>query len=156
MDAEFQWDSWQWKEILGSLKIKWKDIEERKKFGDVVSPAVYDDVIDHFRNEEGEKGGWQAWSKSYAEHMQRIGKGGNLILQDSGRLRQWFKPSSWRGTSDGLLFYNNAKTKKGFPYAYAHDTGGPQLPQRGFMWLSGAGVDRMIQIVQGWLADGED
>jgi phage gpG-like protein len=64
--------------------------------------------------------------------MARVGKSGNKILQDSGRLRQGLMPNNWRGTDEGLIFYNRV------PYANAHDKGVPKrnLPSRPFMWLS--------------------
>jgi hypothetical protein len=68
--------------------------------------------------------------------MDKRGKGGNKILQDTGKLKQNFKPNHYRSSSKGLYWYNDAVTKSGFPYAYAHDEGGDQLPKRDFMWLS--------------------
>jgi len=101
-----------------------------------ISPRVFRDVMDHFSKQSGENRRWKPWSKNYQKHMQKIGKGGNKILQDSGRLRQSFKPTNVRKQRQGLVWFNNAKTKTGFPYAAAHDLGGSTLPQREFMWLS--------------------
>lgn len=47
--------------------------------------------------------------------MKELGKGGNKILQDSGRLRNSFKPQNYRSVSEGILWFNNAQTKSGFP-----------------------------------------
>jgi phage gpG-like protein len=107
--------------------------------------VVYGDIIEHFEGEQGPEGKWKKWSDLYTEHMRKIGKGGNKILQDSGRLRQNFKATNRRKTNDGIVWYNNAKTKKGFPYAFAHNEGGGQLPQRRFMWLSKKALDRLEQ-----------
>lgn len=61
---------------------------------------------------------------------------------------------------DGILFYNNAKVKgTGFPYAYAHDNDTEprsRLPQRKFMWLSDEGMEKLIGVTEGWLADERD
>ena len=74
--------------------------------------------------------------------MRRIGKQGNNILRDERRLERTFTAhgeTSWRGVAGGIVFFNNAKTKNGFPYAAAHNVGGPKLPKRRFMWLSAQG-----------------
>lgn len=150
-DFDFQHEGWQ--SVVKKLKEKWKTIEERKNFGAIISSVVFRDVMDHFDKERGPSGGWQAWSKSYREHMSKIGKGGNRILQDTGRLRQSFTPDNFRAQSDGILFYNNAKVN-GFPYGLAHDQGGKKLPQRKFMWLSDKGMNSVVEVVNNWLVEG--
>lgn len=103
---------------------------------DIITIVVYADVIDHFRQQRGEKGRWKGWSKGYQKRMANIGKGSNKILQDTGNLRMSFTPRNWRKESDAIVWYNPARTKSGFPYAFAHNEGGPKLPRRDFMWLS--------------------
>lgn len=117
-----------------------------KGFGMALSAVVFRDIMNHFEAEEGPDGNWKPWSDFYEDHMQRSGKGGNKILQDSGRLRQAFLPSNYRATGDGILWYNPAKTKKGFPYAQAHDEGGDKLPARTFMWLSEDASEKIAQV----------
>jgi len=101
-----------------------------------ISPRIFRDVMDHFNKEAGENTKWKPWSKSYQKHMQKLGKGGNKKLQDSGRLRNSFKPTNVKKDKSSLIWFNDAQTKGGFPYAAAHDIGGSRLPQREFMWLS--------------------
>lgn len=123
--------------MLSKLQKKVEQVEGgARTFGAVLSGSVFSDVIDHFGKEQGSAGRWHAWSDIYAEHMSRIGKGGNKLLQDTGRLRQAFTPASYRSVSEGILWYNPAKTRDGFPYAAAHDTGDGKMPKRDFMWLS--------------------
>lgn len=107
----------------------------------ILSSIVYRDIMQHFDQQLGEDDPWPQWSPRYRAFMEKIGKGGNRILQDSGRLRQSFQPTNVRPTEAGLLWFNNAKTAKGFPYAAAHDEGGRRLPQRQFMWLSREALD---------------
>lgn len=152
--AEFKFDSTQWKKILNKINDKWKKIENRREYGGIISATVYADIIQHFDDERGPEGKWAGWSKVYQEHLSRIGRGGNKILQFSGRLRQSFTPEKWRATGDGIIFYNNALTKKGFPYAYAHDTGGPKLPKRKFMWLSKNAAQGIVDKTEKWLSEG--
>lgn len=128
-----------------------------RDYADVLSTVIFRDIITHFEDEEGSKGAWTAWSDIYAEHMERAGKGGNKILQDSGRLRQAFTPTSWRNVTGGILWFNNARTRDGFPYAAAHDEGGKKLPKRDFMWLSDDAQARMAQLtLQFILSDGSE
>ena len=124
-------------DLMDDFIIKFEAIDGKsKQFVDLLSVLIYRDVIDHFDKQEGPNSGWQKWSTKYAERMSKLGKGANKVLQDTGRLRQSFLPNKWRTTDDSIVWYNNAKTRKGFPYAYAHNEGGPKLPRRQFMWLS--------------------
>jgi len=68
-----------------------------------------------------------------------MGKGLNKKLQDTGNLRQRFTPSSFRATATDIVWFNNAKTAKGFPYAAHHD----KPDQRPFMWLSDDALERV-------------
>ncbi len=107
-----------------------------QKYAGLLSAIVFKDVIQHFESESGSDGAWKAWSKSYRKQLEKIGREGNKILQFNGRLRQNFKPTSMRASAQGILWFNDAKTKGGFPYAAAHNYGGDKLPKRDFMWLS--------------------
>lgn len=115
----------------------------QKKYLVTLGAVVYKDIIRHFEKEKDPNGGWEEWSDIYAEHMAKIGKGGNKILQDKGRLRNSFTPTSFQKQSGGVVWFNPAKTGEGFPYAYAHDEGGPKLPERKFMWLSENALETM-------------
>lgn len=131
------------------------------KYVKLISGVVYRDIVDHFKKEEGPEGKWTPWSSSYELciagiiFFRRIGSrtvmffsdevenppkpprnDGKILQTQKGFLRQNFKPSNVRNTSEGLLWFNDAKTKSGFPYAAAHNEGGPKLPARTFMWLS--------------------
>lgn len=158
--AEIKFDPQDWERILKRIRSKWKDIEARKTFGQVISTKVYEDIIRHFEQEKGPGGKWTKWSKSYKQFLDEQGRGGNKILQYSGRLKQSFTPQSWRSARDGIMFYNNAKVQgSGFPYAYAHDNDDEprtRLPQRKFMWLSDEGMLKIIEVTEGWLADERD
>ena len=100
---------------------------------------MFRDVIEHFEQEMGSKGPWHRLTERYAKERPQ-GK----ILQISGHLRQSFKPTNYKSVADeGLFWYNNATTKSGFPYAFAHNKGGPILPKRDFMWISGVALKRI-------------
>lgn len=143
-DAEVRLDDAKARKFLKGLSKKAKQFSDKDRaVVGFLSSVVFRDIMTHFENEQGPDGRWQPWSPSYREFMSRIGKGGNKILQDRGRLRGNFKPTSVRDTRQGLLWFNNAKTSKGFPYAGAHNAGGPKLPQRQFMWISNKALDKI-------------
>lgn len=137
----------------------------QKRFGDVskgnrvvanmIYPRVFRDVIQHFKDEKGPDGQWTAWSDAYAEHMARIGKSGNRLLQDTGRLRNAFEVGTHQ-PADGFLFVNKAKTDAGFPYAQAHDEGGPKLPKRQYMWVSMEALEDVGSMVLNWIVGDEN
>lgn len=106
-----------------------------RNYATALSAVVFRDIMQHFSDERGPDGAWHPWSQAYQAHMEKRGKAGNKILQDTGRLRQSFTPQNWRQVSEGILWFNAARTSTGFPYAAAHDRGGPVLPKRPFMWL---------------------
>jgi hypothetical protein len=55
---------------------------------------------------------------------------------------------------DDIIWYNEEKTSKGFPYAEAHNEGGGKLPQRQFMWISDRALDDMIDGLLRFWEDG--
>ena len=144
------------RDFLSNMEKKLKAVKggDRKYVG-LLSSIVFRDINQHFQDEQGSQGKWKAWSPTYQEHMQRTGYAGNKILQFNGRLRQNFKPSSVRSNSEGILWFNDAVTKSGFPYAHAHNEGGSKLPKRDFMWLSeSALVEIEKQTLQFMLEEG--
>lgn len=150
-DAEFQFDSKAWETFLNKLSKKVKDPIGDKTFTGIVSSVFYQDYQEHFEKEQGPDGKWAAWSKSYQEHLSKIGRSNNNILRFTGRMFQTLTPSSWKESNGSMLFYNPAKTSSGFPYAKAHDEGGPRLPKRSFMWLSNKAMSNIASQVGKWL-----
>ena len=141
-------------DALGGVGQALKRIEAgAKQYNAIVGTTVYKNVLEHFELQEGPDGGWKAWSDIYEQHMQKRGKAGNLLLQDTGRMRNSFRPSNFRHVPGGVLFYNPAKTSEGFPYAYAHDKGGDKLPQRQFMWLSDFAMEEVADKTVAFVLD---
>jgi len=137
------------KKWMTRLERKVSDVKDGKRqFAAILSPRVFRDVMKHFEEERGPRGRWKAWSDTYAEHMERIGKGGNKILQDTGRLRQGFTPARFRNVSEGILWYNPVG------YARRHDEGdGGRTPARSFMWLSTDAKQDLSSITLKYLLD---
>jgi len=128
---------------------------DRKVIG-LLSAIVYRDLIDHFDQESGPSGPWKPWSDSYSRFMASLGKSGNKILQDTGRLRNAFKPTNVRNTSDGILWFNDATTPNGYPYAFGHNYGFGRVPQREFMWLSDGAMSEIEDTVLKFIQDGPE
>jgi len=145
-DVEIEFDSEAAEKWLDNIIHNTESAKRANKaYADALSIFVYRDVLEHFERETAPEGPWAAWSKAYDRHMKKIGKGSNKILQDSGRLRNTFTPDSRDEKKGGIVWYNNAKTASGFPYAAAHNEGGPTLPKREFMWLSDSALDKMAE-----------
>lgn len=146
MSFEAVLDDKEVREFIQGMDKNLKDVQNGKsEYIGILSSIVFKDLIKHFESESGSEGKWKPWSDIYKKHMDNTGKGGNKILQDSGRMRQSFKPTNWRKVKDGVLWFNDAKTKKGFPYAFAHNEGGSKLPKREFMWLSDKAMEDITQ-----------
>jgi phage gpG-like protein len=144
------------RDFLKSVLKKTEDVKnQKKKYVGILSSIVFQDVYDHFKKEKGSEGPWKDWSKSYTKHMEKIGRGSNLKLQFDGRLRNNFKKTDYKTSAKGILWFNDAKTASGFPYAAAHDTGGTKLPKRDFMWLSDEGLEKIsVETLQFMIDEG--
>jgi len=156
VDAQFKLKTKEWDRVLKKVRKKWKDIKNRKEFAGIISANVFRDITAHFEDEQGSKGPWRDWSTQYAKHMKKIGKGENLILQDSGKLKGSLEPlkGKFRTNSSGVIFFTRAKTKDGFAYAALHNKGGKFHPKRDFMWLSSEGRIMITQQTEKWLKEG--
>jgi phage gpG-like protein len=150
MSVEFE--SEQWTSYFKRIQAKWSDIDKRKKYAAMASGVAFADIIDHFNKSQGPKGKWQQWSSLYREHMEKIGKGGNKILIDSGRLRGSLAgggSQKYKTNTYGILLSTKVK------YAAAHQYGYKKknIPARPFMWLSKTGMKRLIMVTERWLAE---
>lgn len=127
--AEF--DDEQIRNFVTKLQKKVESAKNGAKiFQDILNATVIQDVTKHFKDQQGEEGPWKPWSENYAKFMARIGKSGNNILQDTGRLRQGITPG--RAGSEFVEWVNQVN------YAATHNYGDEtrNIPERDFMWLS--------------------
>ena len=120
--------------LKGLIKNVGQISEKGKRYVGLLSSIVLGDVVRHFENESGPNGRWTPWSDRYQRYMVSIGKGNNLILSDTGRLRQGWQPARYRLAQDGVLWFNPV------PYAALHDQGIFPYPRRQFTWLSSNAV----------------
>lgn len=124
--------------------------EHKKDYIKLISALVFKDYITHFEEEKGPQGKWKSWSPGYS--IIATARGQRQILQDTGRLRNSFKPTNFTTSKQGIVWFNDAKTKNGFPYAFAHNEGGPKLPRRRFMYLSKAAQKDLIKFTLRFMA----
>lgn len=155
-DGGLEWNQRAVKDFFKKINDNVDDIQKKEKtFWGALAALAFRNVIKHFQDESGPEGRWKAWSRIYAERMQRVGKGGNKILQDTGQMRQMLRTADDRSRiSQGILVYNPALTKNGFPYAWAHDTGQGRLPQREFMWMDSTTLNKMSKIMAEYTTEG--
>lgn len=123
--------------IEGLIKNVGKITQREKSYVGLLSSIVLGDVVDHFAKEEGPEGKWKPWSNRYRKYMTSIGKGGNLILSNTGKLRQGWQPARYRLVNDGILWFNPVE------YAAQHDQGIFPYPQRKFTWISKTATSEM-------------
>lgn len=144
---------------------------------------AFADVQDHFLKEQGPGGKkWDSYSQSYLAAIQglihfrkiknrtvalkgpdpvRIPKMGSVgkILQDTGRLRNSVTMARSKSrTKKGILLFNNAKTKSGFPYAQHHDEG-PSSHKgnpRTYMWLSNKAFNTIATMAAAYMRDNKE
>lgn len=179
MSAEIEFEDKELQEFFRMMNKNLKSIKNgESKYAGILSSTIYRDVIDHFQKEEGSEGPWPEWSLSYAMAVAKQGAFRRIngrtvffnaeqvaemglkpprkpggILKDTGRLRQSFSPTNWRSVAAGILWYNNAQTKSGFPYAFAHNEGGDVLPKRDFMWASDQAMNQVAMKTLQFLID---
>lgn len=140
---------------INKVMARVDDVKKAKtEYIGLLSAIVYSDVMDHFAQESGPDGKWAEWSPSYKQYMDKIGRGGNKILQFSGKLRQSFNPANVKSSSQGVFWYNRTTTK-GFPYAWWHNEGAEESggTSRPFMWLSDKAIDDMTEKTLQYMMD---
>lgn len=131
--------------FLDQIGKNFKNVEQVKKdWGDAAAAIFIKDYDNHFEKEMGPDGKWSEWSTAYTKSQRKRGKGSNKILQDTRHMFQGFKESNWRKEKRGIRFFNNAKTKGGFPYAAHHDETAKKT--RPFMWLSSKALEEITSM----------
>lgn len=117
--------------MLDDLQKRSDQISGRsKQYAGLLGAIVFADVIDHFEKERGESGRWKPWSKAYKASMAAKGRGGNKILQDTGRLKGGWLPTRYETSKAGIAWFNPV------PYAGVHNDGSSRMPKRQFTWMS--------------------
>ena len=126
------------KKLLKDLIKQTGKISQRSRdYVALLGAVVLEDVEDHFNKQQGPSGPWAAWSPAYKARMSRLGKSGNFILTDTGRLRKGWQPARHRTSKKGVLWFNPVS------YASLHNDGSSKMPKRHFAWLSKRALTKM-------------
>jgi len=107
-----------------------------------ISIVMFKDVMEHFNREEGPSGKWLKFLNPKTGQRQDIrpyGRGGNKLLQDTGRLKNSIISIS---TNEGAEVGTNVV------YAPTHQFGNKNrnIPQRMFLWLSEKAETEIIKV----------
>ena len=141
----FKWVDKGFKKKLTTIRRSFKSINEKDDtFVRILWVHVFKDIMDHFEKESGPDGKWVPLS---AVTLANRRGGGGMILQDTGNMRQSFKPFPHKTRGDALVFFNFAN------YSKIHDEGGKttfgkrtvDTPQRKFMWISQEAMDNIAK-----------
>lgn len=115
--------------------------QPEKMLRTIVLPLMYQDVMAHFKNEQGPTGPWQRLS---AKTLKRRGDNAR-ILQDTGVLRGSFQRGV-EGTTGNLAFIGSA-----VGYSPTHQFGRGNIPARPFLWLSDDAKQRIIDGLKNYI-----
>lgn len=149
------------REFFRDIKKNIDDVAKRRDaYVGSISIYVFRSIMEAFTKQIGPEGPWKDWSDAYAAHQAKRGRSQSKnMLKDSGNLRKQIIPIKSNGNykliPDGVMWFNNAQTKRGFPYAYAHNVGGEVLPKREFMWLTDKYADIISRVTAAYMLEGE-
>lgn len=143
MTVEVTFEYREIQEYLAGVSEKAESIRRRSRpFLDAFSPIIMRDLAAHFDSESGPDGLWAPWSRRYRRFMESIGKGGNKILQDTGRLRRGIRI---KPDTEGIVLYNDVV------YAGVHQQGGRRIPARPYLWLSDGAEEALAELALSYL-----
>lgn len=119
----------------------------------VIAAKAHRNVIDHFEKEKGPKRKWPRWSRKNPKTGIRTffssrpyGRGGNKILQDTGRLKGSVRFTGKRRQAE---VFTNVK------YAKFHQKGTKNMVKRPFMYIDRKTRKNIVNFMEGKLAKGK-
>ena len=132
--ARIEFDDYGLRRSLDYTTRAWNAIKRKDRaFIKILWTHAFKDVMDHFDKEEGPDSKWKP--------IKRKGK----ILQDTGMMRQSFRPYPYRTTSNEVIFYDFQ------PYSKMQDEGTKNIPSRKFMWMSSKAMDLLSKDIVTYL-----
>ena len=123
---------------LNDLKARFGNLQPVM---DRAATLMQKDVFDHFKDEKGSSGGWAPLKAATIKWKAK--QGWSNPLRNTGRLRQSNYPS---GGKDYAQIRNDTE------YAGTHQFGTKTVPQREFLWVSPAALDRIGEMVLDYAA----
>lgn len=123
-------------ELRRKLKKLAKDVKNPKKFYGAASLMMFQDTMEHFRNEEGSKGKWIQLKPKTILRRREGGAGGFKILQDTGSFRGRIRHE-----------FSNSMAIVGLKdiRATTHQYGRKAIPAREFIWFSKEVTNKIIK-----------
>jgi phage gpG-like protein len=155
--ADIEIDTSEWDSFLSKMVVNLKRAQVHLKVA--AQAFAFQDIIAHFRDEEGPEGKWAPRSQETQRRYAMIQSGQwrppkgaragsftptNKLLQLTGDMRKSLMPTEGgikNVGSDAVMLFSNAE------YSGRHDMGGGGIPARPFMWLSDATEEKMANTV---------
>lgn len=175
--AEAVLDDREARKYLQKLIKKAQNVEKENETVGLISAVTFQDIMDHFKKQEGPAGAWPKWSRSHKKRAAQLGfSESSNMLKWTGRLRNSVTPNA-KVVKEGLMWFNAAKTSPSKskkktqkkqasknkkvelkkrsgrpaarkPFPYAWWHDSSENPkQRSFMWLSKSALDKIADIV---------
>jgi len=138
----------EWKEFF--RKIKGNLSEPFRLLKVAANTYGFADIINHFKQETGERGAWAKRKKSTQRSYASKGKKdrryspSNKLLQLTGQLRNSLLPGEGKITKKGhfgALMFSTSRV------GIYHQKGTSKMKKRDFMWLSGRATQRMSDLI---------
>lgn len=141
-------DDREWRRFLRGMRDKLRDPFALLKLGAMT--YGFQDIIDHFRQEQGSEGSWAKRKPSTQRSYARMGKydrrysPSNRLLQLTGKLRGSLLPTKGgikrQGRYGALMFSSS-------PVGIFHQKGTRKMVKRDFMWLNDPAQQRMVDLI---------
>ena len=125
------------KEALGRLQRGQAALEDMSQMWRDVGDYMRKQTLRCFDGERAPDGTkWAPWSEKYKKRMEKLGKGGNKILANTGELRR---------SLNRIEFKDRVVVGSALPYAATHQFGdaGRNIPARTFLGLTEADRDEV-------------
>ncbi len=150
-------DMTEWDVFLSKTAVNFKRAQAHLRVA--AQAFAFQDIISHFRDEQGPDGAWAPRSGTTQARYAMIQSGQwkpprgaragsfnptNKLLQLTGNLRKSLLPTEGEIKnigSDGVMLFSNTE------YSGRHDRGGGGIPARPFMWLSEQVQEKMVNTV---------
>jgi hypothetical protein len=154
-EADIEIDIKEWDGLFALISSNLKRAQKILKVA--VQAFAFQDIIEHFRNEEGPDGKWSPRSPATQHRYAMINSGqwrppkgmkagsfnpSNKLLQLTGFLRQSIIPTNIKNEgNDGVRLFATAK------YSGRHNDGTGGMPKRSFMWASESAQEKMVNMI---------
>lgn len=128
---------------IDDLQGLYTELEDLRKPFTVIKAKMYKEIIRHFEEEEGPDGKWERWQfRGRRINYRPYGRGGNKMLQDTGRLRNSFM---WDLLPDEIRVFTEVE------YASYHQFGTSKMVARPFLWFEERSYEEWAEYIVEYL-----